>query len=292
MNKSGILVIDKPEGKSSAFISRICKKIIGASKVGHLGTLDPFATGVLPIAVNDATKIIQHINPKKKIYEFEIVFGKQTNTADITGEIIKESRNIPSEEDLKLCLKNFIGKIYQVPHAFSAIKVDGKKSYELARKGESLEIKPRPIEIFDLKIIQQTDENTFKLEASVSKGTYIRSLAEDIAEKLETVGYVKSLRRTLDGKFGLDVSVSLDKIEEMRYNLKGVLYPLENVLDDIPVVFVSEHEAEELGNGRFIESDTQNLEVVSVLSENGFFAMCRVLDGILYPERIVRRTNV
>lgn len=288
---SGIIVINKPCDKSSAFISRLCGKILGVQKIGHLGTLDPFASGVLPIALNNATKLIHYINIKKKVYEFTIIFGIQTNTADKTGIIVNTSSIIPSRNDLENVIKNFMGKIEQVPHAFSAIKINGRKAYEIARKGQIPDIKKRSIEIFDIEVIDQIDEKTFRLRASVSPGTYIRSLCEDIAKSLNTLAYVESLHRIQDGKFSIKNSITLDELREKMYNLGGVLYPIENLLDDIPVVFVSKKDAIDLGNGKILKSDVvvNDSENISVLSEDGFFAICRFLEGNLIPKRIIRK---
>ena len=280
----GILIIDKPEGKSSAFIDFIVRKILGVKKVGHIGTLDPFATGVLTVALNGGTKTIPYIKTERKIYEFEIVFGKRTNTSDKTGETIEISDKIPTISEIESVIPKFIGEIYQTPSIFSAIKVGGKRAYELARKGENPTIEPRKVNIFSLEMI---GENKFRAE--VSPGTYIRTLTEDIAKDLGTVGHTLSLRRIKDGKFSIENSISLDELEEKRNNIGSVLIPLENVLDDIPVILISCQDAQDLLLGRQISTDFvgENGKYLAS-SENGFLEIVDFSDGIISPKKLLR----
>ncbi|MDR1488655.1 MAG: tRNA pseudouridine(55) synthase TruB [Holosporales bacterium] len=291
MNKAGIIILDKPAGKSSAFVARIVGKIVGAKKVGHLGTLDPFATGVLPVAINGATKIIQYITPKQKTYVFEIVFGEKRNTGDVTGNVIEISKNIPSSSNIESVLPLFMGEIKQTPHIFSAIKTNGKKAYEIARKGGIPKIKQRNVSIFSIKILKYSP---CILEASVSPGTYIRSLTEDIAKMLGTVAYVKTLRRVSDGKFSLEKAVTLDKLEMNRYNLDEVddmLWNLEDILDDIPVVLIGEHNVAYLLDGKpVVVGNSLDSEVVVLLSQDsGFLAIAEIKNFTAYPKRIIRK---
>ena len=280
----GILIIDKPEGKSSAFIDFIVRKILGVKKVGHIGTLDPFATGVLTVALNGGTKTIPYIKTERKIYEFEIVFGKRTNTSDKTGETIEISDKIPTISEIESVIPKFIGEIYQTPSIFSAIKVGGKRAYELARKGENPTIEPRKVNIFSLEMI---GENKFRAE--VSPGTYIRTLTEDIAKDLGTVGHTLSLRRIKDGKFSIENSISLDELEEKRNNIGSVLIPLENVLDDIPVILISCQDAQDLLLGRQISTDFvgENGKYLAS-SEYGFLEIVDFSDGIISPKKLLR----
>ena len=286
----GILIIDKPEGMSSSFVDRICKKILGVKKIGHIGTLDPFATGVLPIAINAGTKTIPYIKTEKKTYEFEIKFGQKTNTADKTGEIVETSEVIPTAAEINNVLHKFIGEIYQKPHAFSAIKIDGKRAYEIARKGECPDIKERKITIFDLKLLQQTCGNIYKFVATVSPGTYIRTLTEDIAKAANSLGHTISLRRTLDGNFSINNAISIDNLRENVDNMRSVMLSLENVLDDIPVISVSNTDAENLVKGRPVSVASCFLDesIYSAVSENGFLGIVKFLDGFIFPKRIIR----
>lgn len=286
----GILVINKSEGKSSGYVDLVCKKIFGTKKIGHIGTLDPFATGVLPIAINNGTKAIPYITPKSKIYEFEIKFGEKTNTADKTGSIIEKTSNIPTLKDINNIIPKFIGEIYQKPHIFSAVKVNGKRSFELARKGKIPEIVARKVTIFDLKLLSQASNEIFKFEANVSRGTFIRSLTEDIAKSLGTLGYTLSLNRTQDGNFLLKNAITLDKLSEKRDNINDILIPLEDVLDDIPVIFLTCQDVSNLTFGRSIRLDIskENGRYLAINHELKFLAIVELTDGVIYPKRLLR----
>ena len=280
----GILIIDKPEGKSSAFIDFIVKKVLGIKKVGHIGTLDPFATGVLAIALNNGTKTIPYIKAERKTYEFEIAFGKKTNTGDKTGEIVEISNNVPTTSEIESLLPQFVGEILQTPSIFSAIKVGGKRAYELARKGEIPKINSRKVNIYSLKMIGLN-----KFRAEVSPGTYIRTLTEDIAKALGTVAYTSSLRRIRDGKFSIDKSISLDELEAKRDNVIDILIPPENVLDDIPVILVSCQDAENLLLGRCVPTQfVGNAGRYLATAENGFLEIVDFSDGIVSPKKLLR----
>lgn len=206
------LNIDKPVGFSSAKVVAIVKKITGAKKVGHGGTLDPFACGVLPIAINKATKTSEHLMNARKKYFFRITWGEFRDTDDIEGEVEKSSLARPSTAKIISVLPFFIGKIFQTPSRFSAIKIDGKRAYELARRNVQFEMKKREIEIFSLKLISNSSDFA-ELEVECSKGTYIRSLAREIAMKLGVCGYVSKLLRLRVGKFFYEKRISLDELK-------------------------------------------------------------------------------
>ncbi len=280
----GFLIIDKPEGKSSAFVDFVIKKWFKATKVGHVGTLDPFAIGVLAIAINAGTKAIPYIKTESKTYEFEISFGKLTDTSDKTGKVIEVSNKIPTVSEIQSVLPQFIGEITQIPSIFSAIKVDGKRAYELARKGEVPNMKARKVTIYNLELI---GKNHFRAE--VSPGTYIRTLSEDIAKALGTVGHTSYLRRIKDGKFSVEQSITLENLEKFEDNLDSVLIPLENVLDDIPVIPVSCQDAENLMLGRciptaFVGADGQYM----ASADNGFLEIVKFSDGVINPKKLLR----
>ncbi|MBQ2176117.1 MAG: tRNA pseudouridine(55) synthase TruB [Alphaproteobacteria bacterium] len=280
----GFLIIDKPEGKSSAFVDFVIKKWFKATKVGHVGTLDPFASGVLAIAINAGTKAIPYIKTESKTYEFEISFGKLTDTSDKTGKVIEVSNKIPTVSEIQSVLSQFIGEITQIPSIFSAIKVDGKRAYELARRGEAPNMKPRKVTIYNLELI---GKNHFRAE--VSPGTYIRTLSEDIAKALGTVGHTSYLRRIKDGKFSVEQSITLENLEKFEDNLDSVLIPLENVLDDIPVIPVSCQDAENLMLGRciptaFVGADGQYM----ASADNGFLEIVKFSDGVINPKKLLR----
>ena len=217
----GIIIINKPKNCTSHDIVRKAKKVFN-EKVGHTGTLDPNATGVLPLLVGKGTQIAKYIINHDKIYEAVLKLGEKTDTADIEGSIL-ETKKVPEEslktEKVKQVLNSFIGKQEQTPPIYSAIKVRGKKLYEYARKGENVEIKPRQIEIYNMELIEIDVQNkTIKFKVECSKGTYIRTLCENIAEKLDTVGYMKDLNRTTVGEFSIDDSIKIEELENGEYN--------------------------------------------------------------------------
>ena len=220
---NGIIIIDKPKNCTSHDIVRKAKRIFD-QKVGHTGTLDPNATGVLPLLIGKGTQIAKYIINHDKTYEAVLKLGEKTDTADIEGKIL-ETKEVPKEslqnEKVKEVLKSFIGKQEQIPPIYSAIKVKGKKLYEYARKGVKVEIQPRQIEIYDIELINIEQQNkTIKFKVKCSKGTYIRTLCEDIAKKLDTVGYMKELNRTQVGEFEIENSITIDELEKQIINQK------------------------------------------------------------------------
>jgi tRNA pseudouridine55 synthase len=253
---NGWLILDKPVGIGSTQCVSAVKRALREAgepktKVGHGGTLDPLASGVLPIALGEATKLAGRMLDATKAYAFTIRFGEQTDTLDAEGEIIATSDHRPTLADIEAVLPTFTGPIEQIPPAFSALKIDGKPAYARARAGETLEMKPRAVAILDLQILCATpDEAT--LAATVSKGTYIRSLARDLAEAVGSVGHVTMLRRTRAGPFGLERAISLDKLAEIAKarTLDGAVLPLGAGLDDIPALPVSPDQAVLLRHGQ------------------------------------------
>ncbi len=244
----------------------ILKKLRDGPKVGHGGTLDPLASGVLPIAIGEATKLTGRLLDASKIYDFTISFGAQTDGLDAEGEIVARSDKRPNLNEIEAILPQFIGEIEQVPPAFSAIKIDGKRAYDLARGGQVVEMKPRAVTIYELFLAHPPVDSFSPLEsitltAHVSKGTYIRSLARDIALAAGTVGHVSMLRRTKAGPFSIDQAISLDKWNEISEgtSLKAVLLPLEAGLADIPVLCLTPDQADFASHGGrlngFLESD-------------------------------------
>ena len=289
MNDFGILILDKPSGKSSTLIGSVCKRILKVKKLGHIGTLDPFATGVLPIAVGGATKIIPYINVDKKTYEFEIKFGQKTSTGDICGEVVESSCHIPTAEEICAVLPKFFGNILQTPHAFSAIKVGGKRAYDIARAGGVPNLVPRQVNIFDLQLLQKTHDDVFQFCATVSAGTYIRSLSEDIAEAMGALGHTVSLRRVQNGKFFIKNAISVDELREKCDNGEDILLPLEDVLDDILVIFISANDIKFFTDGRGVSVDglyeENSLHIVR--SDEKFCAIAMHSNGFLWPKRII-----
>ena len=209
--QDGILIINKPQGITSFDVVAKCRKALQTKKVGHTGTLDPLATGVLVVCVGKATKLVELLTCDDKIYEAEMKFGIKTDTGDITGKVLQEENVNVSKEKLDEVLKTFIGKQKQVPPMYSAIKKDGIKLYELARKGIEIEREARDIEIFDISDVC-LEGNILKYKAHVSKGTYIRVLCEDIAEKLGTCGTMTKLNRVKSGRFSIDETCEIEEI--------------------------------------------------------------------------------
>jgi tRNA pseudouridine55 synthase len=252
----GWIILDKPLGLGSTTAVSAVKRILRQAgepktKVGHGGTLDPLATGVLPIALGEATKLAGRMLEATKAYDFTIRFGEETDTLDAEGEVIASSDVRPTREQVEAALPRFTGEIEQVPPAYSALKIDGKAAYARARSGERVEMKARAVTIAQLRLVEYTADAA-ALAATVSKGTYIRSLARDIADALGTVGHVSHLRRTRAGPFGLQQAVSLDFLEETAKarQLTRTVLPLAAALDDIPALTVDPGQAQLLRHGQ------------------------------------------
>ncbi len=259
----GWIILDKPLTiGSTPCVSRVKRALreggYAKVKVGHGGTLDPLATGVLPIAVGEATKLAGRMLDSDKVYEFTIGFGTETDTLDGEGEITEQSDHRPALADIEAVLADFTGPIEQIPPKYSALKIDGKPAYARARAGEDIEMKLRAVTIYALSIRHPDDENgggersEITLTAHVSKGTYIRSLARDIARTLNTVGHVTMLRRIKAGPFTLEGAISLDKLDELakEQRLEQALLPLAAGLDDIPALSVAPDQARQLQMGQ------------------------------------------
>jgi len=255
---NGWIIFDKPIGLGSTqavgAVKRVCREAgLGKVKVGHGGTLDPLASGVLPIALGEATKLCGRMLDASKEYAFTVAFGSQTDTLDLEGAVIAQSPVRPARAEIEAILPRFTGPIEQVPPAYSAILVDGQRAYDLARKGEAVELKSRAVTIHSLRL-EAADETSATLIAHVSKGTYIRSLARDIALALGTVGHVTMLRRLRAGPFGLENAISLDKLNEVGKGapLENVLLPLEAGLVDIPALNLGPEQASMVRQGRVL----------------------------------------
>ncbi|MEC3911735.1 tRNA pseudouridine(55) synthase TruB [Sphingobium sp. CR2-8] len=274
----GWIILDKPHGLGSTQAVSAVKRALRTSgagkwKVGHGGTLDPLATGVLPIAIGEATKLAGRMLDSDKIYDFTVAFGVQTDTLDLEGQAIAHSDVRPTLAQVQAILPRFTGAIEQAPPAYSAILIDGQRAYDLARKGEAVEMKLRSVTIYELTPVRfepvenatqgfstgsnRTDEGalaSITLTAHVSKGTYIRSLARDIALALGTVGHVTMLRRIKAGPFTLESAISLDKLDEAAKGggIGGLMLPLTAGLDDIPALPVSPDQAIALRQGKIL----------------------------------------
>jgi tRNA pseudouridine55 synthase len=248
----GWLVLDKPLGASSAKAVAEVRRIFNARRAGHGGTLDPLATGILPIALGEATKTSAYAMAGTKTYRVAVRFGAATATDDREGEIVALSEARPSLEAIVDALPHFIGTIQQVPPAFSALKIGGERAYRLARQGNDVHLAARTVEIKGLTVLSRADPDTVELEVVCGKGVYIRSLARDLAQYLGTVGHVGALRRTRVGPFHENHAIALDKLKELGHSPAAFerLLPIETVLDDIPALAVTEGEAERLRQGQ------------------------------------------
>ncbi len=261
---NGWIILDKPHGLGSTQAVGAVKRNLreaglGKVKVGHGGTLDPLATGILPIALGEATKLAGRMLDASKEYAFTIRFGEETDTLDLEGKVIAQSAVRPTRSEIEAVLPRFTGPIEQVPPAYSAIMVDGERAYDLARAGEEVVLKSRAVTIHSLTITQ-VGEGEVTLIAHVSKGTYIRSLARDIARALGTVGHVTMLRRLRAGPFGLAQAISLDKLNEVGKGapLEHVLLPLEAGLVDIPALDLTPEQARAVRQGRVLDGLPHN----------------------------------
>lgn len=287
----GWIVLDKPINITSAHALRLIKPLVKPSKLGHAGTLDPLASGILPIAIGEATKTIDYVTMARKDYIFTTTWGEQRTTGDAEGEIIATSTHRPTLKEILDILPKFMGAILQTPPVYSAIKVQGQRAYALSRQGKTVELAARPVEIYDLKIIDTTPE-TATFFVACGKGTYVRSLAEDIAKHLSTVGYISYLRRTAVGPFHEKDSVSLDKVLELNTTsgLKGYLLSLESALDDIPAVVLDEASSLAIRQGKSICAvNTTAQEEMTVLCKTPSgtpLAFCIYRQGLLYPKRV------
>lgn len=260
---NGWIILDKPLGLGStqgvAAVKRNLRQAgFGKVKVGHGGTLDPLATGVLPIGIGEATKLCGRMLDASKVYSFTIGFGVETDTLDLEGKVIAESDICPALNDLQATLASFTGPIAQVPPAYSALMIDGTRAYDLARAGQEFEIKSRAVTIYTLTLDATEGEaqalQSATLTAHVSKGTYIRSLARDIARALGTVGHVTMLRRLRAGPFDLAQAISLDKLNAVGQGaaLEHILLPLEAGLVDIPALNLDPEQARAVRQGRVL----------------------------------------
>ena len=290
---NGWLVIDKAYEMGSTTVVNRLKRYLHPSKIGHAGTLDPLATGVLPIALGQATKTIPYVMDGDKIYQFEVTWGKETSTDDLEGEVLFESEKQPSLEEIESILPLFKGEILQTPPLYSAIKINGKRAYELARKGVDVELKPRPVMIKDLKVISHEGSKTL-FEVQCGKGTYVRSLGHDMGRKLGCYGYITILRRTKCGPFSLNHSILLENLEKKEYNPEDLsIIPVLTALDDILVLAVDGEGAKALRQGKALSAKgiltgqkVQNQTVIALHLNQQVVALVRYENGVLKPFRV------
>ena len=296
---SGWINLDKPYdlGSTSA-VSRV-RRLFDAQKGGHAGTLDPLATGILPIALGEATKTVPFLVDADKAYRFTIEWGRTTTTLDREGATVAESDVRPTAAQVEAALPGFVGEISQVPPAYSAIKVDGERAYDLARAGETVELEARTVTIHAARVIEVPDADHVTIEVECGKGTYIRAIVRDLATTLGACGHVSALRRTRVGPFCEANSVALELLEDLGYEARQseALLPVETALDDIPVLAVTDEDAFRLKQGRSIVLVPRQVEAVkaglkpgsrtvSAISGGTIVALCEMRAGRLEPSRV------
>lgn len=289
---NGILIINKEKGCTSHDIVYKVKKIFN-EKVGHTGTLDPLAEGVLPILIGKGTLCSKYLINHDKKYVVNLALGQKTETADLEGKIIEE-KNIPdkslTQSKIEKVLKSFIGKQQQIPPIYSAIKVNGKKLYEYARKGQNVEIKPREIEIYDIKLMNiDAQKKQIQFEVFCGKGTYIRSLCEDIAEKLETVGYMESLKRIQVGDFKIEESSKIQELEENKEDtkyLESKIISVEEIFENKEKIKLDDKKMQLFLNGVKITQNQEN-DIYRIYDKNEKFIGIGIIQDKLLKRDII-----
>ncbi|MCF6252884.1 MAG: tRNA pseudouridine(55) synthase TruB [Methylococcaceae bacterium] len=288
-NIHGILLLDKRLGVSSNRVLQEVKRLFNANKAGHTGSLDPLATGLLPLCFGEATKVSAMMLDDNKRYQVVIKLGIMTDTGDAEGKVI-EKKPVPelSLAEIESCLHSFTGEIDQVPPMYSALKHNGRKLYELAREGKTIERKARRITIFELKLLHTTADS-LKLDVFCSKGTYIRSLAEDIGHYLGCGGTVTELRRTQAGQFNIEHAFTIEQLQEMDFEaLTNCLIEVDKPLETIPAIELSTKQARLVKHGQQIETEVEaNQGMVRMYSEQVFLGLGEMLlNGKLVPKKI------
>ena len=280
--KNGVIVVDKPEGFTSFDVIAKLRGILHERKMGHSGTLDPMATGVLPVFIGKATKAIDIIPNDNKRYTAKVRLGLKTDSGDITGQIIAQNDNRADLDKLITAAKRKTGVSMQIPPMYSAIKVNGQRLYDLARQGKTVERKPRQIEIFDADVYG-FDGNEFCLEVYCRKGLYVRTLAEDIAEECGCLATLVELRRTQSGPFTEKEALGFDEIEDRmkKGNIEGLIIPVEKAFTDYPLLSLGEKEANKFLNGVKLPTDIPEGENVRINSENVFLGIACSQEGVL-----------
>lgn len=296
---SGWLILDKPfDFGSTEAVSKI-KWLFNAQKAGHAGTLDPLASGMLPIALGDATKTVPYVMDGRKIYEFTVSWGEERTTDDMEGEVLNASENRPSEQDIRDLLPKYTGKILQTPPQFSAIKIAGERAYDLAREGEVVEIPAREVEVHRLTLLACPDENTAHFEVECGKGTYVRALARDMGRDLGCYGFISELRRAMVAPFAEDAMVSLEKLTELETiedrderlaALDAYLIDTSEALSSLPHLIINDDQAHRLKMGNPIllrgrDAPTQESEAYAT-ARGRLVAIGEIGQGEFRPKRV------
>ena len=293
---NGWLILDKPQGLTSNQALGRLKRLYNPKKVGHAGTLDPLATGVLPIAFGEATKTVAHVVDCEKTYDFTIRWGVETDSDDAEGQPVRTSDERPSREAIEAALPAFIGDIMQVPPCYSAIKVDGERAYDLARDGDAVELTPRPVSVYELDIEEPISPELTRLICACGKGTYVRSIARDLGRSLGCYGHIAALRRTSVGPFDEENAISLEKLEQFSNSADGysalmsAILPVETALDGIPALAISGDDAARLKRGQSILIRGGNAPILKgpiyATSRGVLVAIGEVERGEMHPIRV------
>jgi tRNA pseudouridine55 synthase len=288
---SGWLVVDKPAGLTSTAVVNKVRWALQAQKAGHAGTLDPEATGVLAVALGEATKTVPYITEALKAYEFTVRLGQATNTDDAEGEVIAQSDARPDDATIKEALHGFVGEIMQVPPKYSAVKIDGQRAYKLARDGETFEVEARPLWVEELVMIERPDADHVVLEMTCGKGGYVRAIARDLGAALGCFGHVTRLRRIWSGPFRAEDGLSLDEIDRLARTpeLDAFVRPLEEGLGELPELHCTDVGLARLKNGNpgmVIASDVEYGEECWASYDGRAVAVGRYKAGELHPSRV------
>src|SRR5215472_1027514 len=293
----GWLVLDKPVGMTSTYAVSVIKCLFAAKRAGHAGTLDPLASGCLPIALGDATKTVPFVIDGRKIYHFTVRWGEERDTDDAEGRVVASSNARPTPEAIAAVLPGFVGAIEQVPPRFSAIKIEGERAYDIARDGEEFELKPRVVNIDRLALVETPDPDCTCFEAECGKGTYVRALARDLGRTLGCYGHVSALRRMAVGPFAEPDMISLERVEALCHraaagegSLADVLLPVATALDDIPALAVTRADAARLQGGQAVLMRGRDAPVISgtvyVTVSGNLIALAEVDRGEIVPKRV------
>ncbi len=293
----GWVVLDKPVGMTSTHAVSIVKRLFKARRAGHAGTLDPLASGCLPIALGEATKTVPFVMDGKKLYRFTVRWGEERDTDDAEGRVTETSRNRSDAAAIKALLPRYTGAISQTPPRYSALKIEGERAYDLARDGETVELAAREVQIDRLELVEMPDENTAVFEAECGKGTYVRALARDFGRELGCFGHVCALRRLRVGTFGEETMILLADLEAMcqktaagEARLADALLPVETALDDIPALAVSGADAARLQRGQAVLLRGRDAPIfrgtVQVMTEGQLVALAEVDRGEIVPKRV------
>jgi len=299
----GWIVLDKPVGMTSTHAVSVIKRLCAAKRAGHAGTLDPLASGCLPIALGEATKTVPFVVDGRKTYRFTIRWGEERDTDDAEGRTVAVSESRPDGPAIQAMLPRFTGTIEQVPPRFSAVKIDGERAYDLARDGETVELAPRAVAIHRLQLVEIPDPDHAVLAAECGRGTYVRSLARDLGRALGALGHISALRRSRVGPFGESDMIPLEQIEALCHraaagegHLADMLLPIETALDDIPALAVSPADAARLARGQAVLLRGRDASIfrgmVQVASSGQLLAIAEVERGEIVPRRVFNLTGI